>query len=121
LAWQSDWWSVGVLLTALAAYQLFYAIVWLNLERTAQRCLFQLTFEPPDRVDTSQSAANFFWAATGLLLTQVVYPLATLRALLTRTVSWRGICYRIDSPTQIKRLNYETYRAATSETRSDSL
>ena len=50
------------------------------------------------------------WAAFGLILTQVVYPLAAVRALFTRSVTWRGIDYRITAPTQIQRLNYNIYR-----------
>ncbi len=116
-----DWWSLGVVITSLMGYQLFYLIVWRNIERTAQHCLSQLSFEQPIQRDTSRRAARVFWAATGLLLTQVVYPLATFRAFWTRTVSWRGIHYRIDSPTQIRRLNYEPFQTDPIETRSDSI
>ncbi|MBL8855024.1 MAG: glycosyltransferase [Planctomycetaceae bacterium] len=116
-----DWWSLGVVIMSLMGYQLFYLIVWRNIERTAQHCLSQLSFEQPIQRETSGSAAHVFWAATGLLLTQVVYPFATVRAILTRTVAWRGIHYRIDSPMQIKRLNYEPFQTDPTETRSDSL
>lgn len=117
-----DWWTVQALVAALLTYQAFYAIIWWRLQRMAQGCLSQLEF---DRVvnhpESNQKASTRLWAFIGLLVTQVMYPLATGRALLTQSVSWRGIRYRIDGPKKIQRLNYEIYRRDELENRSDSV
>lgn len=44
-------------------------------------------------------------ALPAFLLTHLVYPAALLGAVCRRTISWRGITYRIDGPWQIHRLN----------------
>ncbi|MDP1563308.1 MAG: glycosyltransferase family 2 protein [Pirellulaceae bacterium] len=118
---QQDWWTVWTLVAGLLTYQAFYAIVWWRLQRTAEGCLSQLDFDRAvNHPESNRKASERLWASVGLLLTQVMYPLATGRALLTQAMSWRGINYRIDGPKKIQRLNYEIYRRDELEHRSDS-
>lgn len=117
-----DWWTVQALVAALLMYQAFYALVWWRLQRMAQGCLSQLEFDRAvNHPESNQNVAKLLWASLGLLVTQVMYPTATGRALLTKAVSWRGINYRIDGPKKIQRLNYEIYHRDELENRSDSV
>lgn len=115
-----DVWLMGYVSLAFVAYQLFYALVWWALQRTADLCLRGLAFDGSASGNTSPiDFKRTFWVCAGLILTQIVYPIAAIRALLTRTVSWRGIQYRINTPTNIQRLDYQVF-SSEPETRSES-
>lgn len=107
----NDGWTLWTSVCSLLAYQLFNVGMWWQLHKTAQNCLSNLDFANAPRGNRPTGNPKWIpWAAFGLILTQVVYPLAAIRAMFTRSVTWRGIDYRITAPTQIRRLNYNIYR-----------
>jgi cellulose synthase/poly-beta-1,6-N-acetylglucosamine synthase-like glycosyltransferase len=118
-AWvQGEFAAAGWVLAAIGGYQLAYLLIWLSLQKTADRCLGQLQLGQPRQAvggefsdaGTRRSISQFLVRAPcyviGMLLTQVCYPLATWQALWTRRIRWRGIDYEIRGPFQVKRLNY---------------
>lgn len=54
-----------------------------------------------------------------VMVTQAVYPLALVSAMLLRRVSWRGIHYQVASPWEVRLLKYVPYRGASAPAESD--
>ncbi|MBL8888835.1 MAG: glycosyltransferase family 2 protein [Planctomycetaceae bacterium] len=115
-------WLVGFVLLAFLVYQLYYVAVWWLLQRTADTCLGALEYSDQSRSETPRfKLKTVCWVGVGLILTQVIYPIAAVRALVTRKVNWRGIMYRIHTPTNIQRLDYQVYSHETKfESRTES-
>ena len=51
-----------------------------------------------------------FSVVAGILLTQLIQPVAAVTAGLTRKISWRGITYQIKSNRQIEMIRYQPFR-----------
>jgi hypothetical protein len=61
--------------------------------------------EPTSQPKTSE----FPRVIAAMLLTQAVYPVMLLSALVLRTVDWRGIRYRVEGPEEIHMVEYRPY------------
>ncbi len=102
ICWQLQLWALaGVMATALAAYLAFYLIVLGWLENVAGDVLRQRHARLPRLLPVSPAML------VAIAMTQVVYPIATLGALLMRRVRWRGIDYEIQGPFQIRMEEYQ--------------
>jgi hypothetical protein len=51
------------------------------------------------------------WYVAAGLVTQVLYPLAVLSAIMLRTVDWRGVTYRVEGPTGFRMTAYRPFQA----------
>ncbi|MGI9519020.1 MAG: glycosyltransferase [Pirellulaceae bacterium] len=89
-----------VLTAGLLIYLVFYLIALRTIESTARLALGKRHSDlpPPARI-TPRLIGN-------IVLTQVVYLLATVDAFLCRSISWRGIRYRIAGPRAIQMDEY---------------
>lgn len=106
LVWQlynqhSVAWPVAGLAT-IALYQVANLGIWLLLERTGRQC--RAVLEMQFQEDASRPTALQRLQTLGL--TQIYYPLAAIRSMLTRQIRWRGIEYRWSSPWKIQRRGY---------------
>jgi len=114
LAILGSWWALALVLGAALLFQLVYFLIWGAIQWRAEQCLQNLDFSVPSQQEPAPkdlgsrtSTLGSLAAVWGLIWTQISYPWAALRTIFIRTIIWRGIEYRIDSPYNIRRLNYQ--------------
>jgi hypothetical protein len=89
-AWRSSWNAMGIALGAIAVYEVVSALLYLAIARTARVALGSMG-----------SPLRPLWCRRGLWqvalipLTQAVYGVATVLAVVTRSIEWRGIVYDV--------------------------
>lgn len=85
-------------------------LVWLMiLERTARQSLRRRN--EPTAWLTRGKLARLFLAVPAV---QIIHFVAIVATLLRRTISWRGVTYRIEGPWNIRRLQYQPFTDSTS-------
>ncbi len=114
LAIWGSWWALAVLLGAASCFQLVYFVIWGAIQWRAEQCLQNLDFSVPPQQEPAPkdlpsrtSSLGSLAVVWGLIRTQISYPWAAFRTIFIRKIVWRGIEYRIDSPYNVRRLNYQ--------------
>ena len=105
--WQTAAWAGGGLACYLAVTVPLLAI----LEGAVRRSV-RARPEPTDWL-SPLTAAKLLAA---IPLTQVIYAAVLVSVALVRTVEWRGVCYRIDGPFNIRLIEYRPFQAEASST-----
>ena len=90
---------VAAIALAAANYLVFYLCAWGLLDKVARDSLKVRGHDVPRR---RVSIKPFL----SILVTQVVYTIATIRAMFVRNVEWRGINYLVRAPRDIEMLQY---------------
>ncbi len=89
----------GILLAiGFAFFQFINAVLFSQIQKSNLSVINSRLPDPP--IKPSQPGILAF------LITQVLYPCATLKTIFTRVVSWRGISYSIGSRNQIEMIQY---------------
>jgi hypothetical protein len=105
-AWRAAaWLAAGVVL-----YQAAMPLLVLSMELCVRR-IARARGEPA-RWLTPTGAIRL---CPSLVLTQIVYAAALVRAVFVRSVRWRGVSYRVDGPWNIRLLDDQPYEAACAE------
>jgi cellulose synthase/poly-beta-1,6-N-acetylglucosamine synthase-like glycosyltransferase len=102
---EGKWYIAGLLFTAYTFYTIGLLLVMLLLEVNVQE-MFNYQGQPPTKFSLTTLLKMFI----AIPLTQWVYGLAILSSLFMSTVTWRNVSYRIDSPWQIRLLEYHPYK-----------
>ena len=100
LWFNAAWFESGIVGGAFLLFGLFYYWAWKRLESSARQAI-----QSRGHVTDSPTSEGVR-ACCAILLTQLVYLLAVLRAIFVRTVQWRGIEYEVSGPQQIKMKEY---------------
>lgn len=111
-----DWRTTWLLLGLEAGYQVINAILVTLIELAARAAIRS---RPGSDYQTSLATLIGGWLM--LPMTQFVYGAATLSALFTRTLSWRGVDYAVRGPFDIAMKEYRPYRPVESEVEKASL
>ncbi len=88
-------------LIAWVAYQFVNGLLLEAIRVTNRRLLGE------DDREVKIQPVKYIWA---LLQAQMVQPFAACKALLARTVCWRGVAYRIEKDKSVSLINYRPYR-----------
>ncbi len=110
--WLRDVPSLKILGITLGIYLATLGILTKLVElRIARQCR-----ERGDEV--TPMSPHMLWATA---LTHIVYPIAVLQSLTTRTIEWRGIRYIIGGPQSIQLVEYKPFKRAAQASSAESL
>jgi hypothetical protein len=102
--WAGEWMQAGVAFVALLGYELLQVSLLLTGEVLVRRHIDEGRVTGP---------AISFRHTLALLATitaaQVLHGIVLIKALLCRTVTWRGVKYRLDGKSGIRLLSYAPY------------
>jgi hypothetical protein len=108
---QGDWTSVSLLFGSLCVLQLVNILLIRMVEADNVRIL-------RNRGTLSDVArrSSLIKTLVAIVLNQLMHPLAILSATFRRTISWRGIEYRVRNDNSVQIIRYRPYSAIVSET-----
>ena len=109
--WEAAAWAGG----ALVGYELALLPLLLPME-VAVRQIVQARGEPAEWLSPLGAVKSL----VAIPLTQVVYTTALISVLCLRTTNWRGVSYRINSPWQIRLIEYRPYASDLERTDSNA-
>lgn len=103
-AWRRDWSAVAWCAGGVALYEAIMVGLLARMEMAVRR-IVRSGGGPTGWLTTK----TILRLAPAIALTQAVYVLALLGAQFARRASWRGVCYQIDGPWRIRRLDDPPY------------
>jgi hypothetical protein len=100
-----NWWALQLVLGSSVVYGVMMAAIPWAMERAIRPIV-------ADRGDPSKwiSSATWLYFLLAIPYLQLLYPLALFSTLFARSVSWRGVEYRIHGPWDIRLVEYRPYQ-----------
>jgi cellulose synthase/poly-beta-1,6-N-acetylglucosamine synthase-like glycosyltransferase len=102
--WDAQWDAASLLFGCYSIYTVGLLLLTLTLEKGVQQVI-----RAQGQPITKLSIATVVKMLIAIPLTQWVYGLAMLSSLWMSTVKWRGIVYRVQSPWNIRLVEYHPY------------
>ena len=90
------WWQGGIAALLLVAYLVFYGWSLTALHEVARTLIERRQGKRPHWWPSG------FQTCVGVVVTQLYYPVAMLRAMIMRRIRWRGVDYSIRGPRRIR-------------------